>query len=145
MLKAPLCLAALLSALFAGPVEALPLPPDPIAATAAENVRFEARGGAKHRAERQGRRGRSGDCRRCDRGGTAVTVLAHREGKRAEAIVPPSPPPRLTFTMRTDTLGPLRVRLYSSTWVEECEQKHPTFVARTGTFEGEGGVRQRCE
>jgi hypothetical protein len=47
--------------------------------------------------------------------------------------------------MTTDTLGPLRLRLYSSTWAEACEQKHPTFVARTGTYEGEDGTRRRCE
>ena len=145
MLKSPLCLIPLLLALLAGPAQALPVLPDGIAPTAIQTVRFEARGGPKHRGARHGRHRRPGHCRRCFSGITTTTVLAHEWRERAENIVPPSPPPRVTFTMTTDTLGPLRVRLYSSTWVDACEQKHPTFVARTGTFEGEGGKRLRCE
>jgi hypothetical protein len=139
MLKSPHCVSALLVALLAGPAQALPLVPGPIAATGVESVRFEARGGPKHRGARHRR---SGDCRRCGRG---LAILASKGRDHAHSITRPSPPPRLTFTMRTDTLGPLRVRLYSSTWVDACEQKHPTFVARTGTFEGDDGKRLRCE
>ena len=152
MLKAPLWISAALLALtcLAGPAQAAagappPLLPDVIAATAVEPVRFEARGGKSQRAGRHARRGRGQTCRRCGRGEENVAVLAIAPRNRALPSEPPSPPPRSTVRMTTDTLGPLRLRLYSSTWVERCEQKHPSFIARTGTYEGEGGKRERCE
>lgn len=116
--------------------------PERIAAAPIEQVRFEARG---DRTARHARRARAETCRRCRRAGDTYAVLAISRHRGTTPKRPPTPPQRATFRMITDTLGPLRLRLYSSTWVEACEEKHPTFVARTGSYLADDGARQRCE